>query len=135
MVRLAGCAKEVPTADAWRKRLVRGAEVSLDREPVSLIVDPELGCLEVREHSVLYPLALMSSCSEMPNAEARDAFELCVAFGGLDTLVFQFDEAAERTGFAAALFELSTTARQQGDAIPDECAGEYVWASGSEVEF
>eukprot|EP00448_Togula_jolla_P029659 CAMPEP_0170628690 /NCGR_PEP_ID=MMETSP0224-20130122/32849_1 /TAXON_ID=285029 /ORGANISM="Togula jolla, Strain CCCM 725" /LENGTH=205 /DNA_ID=CAMNT_0010956193 /DNA_START=90 /DNA_END=704 /DNA_ORIENTATION=+ len=103
-----------PSSQAWTRRLFEGAVVALDGEPVHIRIDTELGCLEVREHETLCPLAELRICRELPQkpGDIAAAFELMASFGELDTLLFQFDEAEHRAGFRAALEGVAHDARQ-----------------------
>eukprot|EP00811_Abedinium_folium_P011368 NODE_2051_length_2305_cov_10.168044.p1 GENE.NODE_2051_length_2305_cov_10.168044~~NODE_2051_length_2305_cov_10.168044.p1 ORF type:complete len:663 (-),score=201.60 NODE_2051_length_2305_cov_10.168044:189-2177(-) len=101
----------------WRRRLLAGASVSLDQEPVSLWLDREIGCLEVREHEAMYPLAELHECSELPHEGVEGAaFELELGFADFDAVLLQFDEEDDRAGFAAALQRLAAEAREAGPA-------------------
>lgn len=104
----------------WRRRLCQGAIMALDGEPVRVLLDTELGCLEVREHEALYPLAELRMCSELPHKshDLDTAYELTITFGELEALLFQFDEEEERAGFRAALDALAVEAR--GGHFPDD---------------
>jgi hypothetical protein len=100
----------------WRRSLEIGAAVFLDGEPVYLKVDMELGCLEVREHELLYPLAELQTCEQRACDSSADAYvgsyECIATFAELDALRFQFSEAAQRDGFVSALNELAQEAQQ-----------------------
>eukprot|EP00428_Durinskia_dybowskii_P025382 CAMPEP_0170240298 /NCGR_PEP_ID=MMETSP0116_2-20130129/19907_1 /TAXON_ID=400756 /ORGANISM="Durinskia baltica, Strain CSIRO CS-38" /LENGTH=219 /DNA_ID=CAMNT_0010491117 /DNA_START=54 /DNA_END=713 /DNA_ORIENTATION=+ len=103
------------SGDCWIRQLRVGAVVALDREPVHVAHDSELNCLEVREHDLLYPLAEMRTCTELAGAAVgapEDCYELEVAFADLEVLLFQFDCAEQRAGFAEALGLLAAQARE-----------------------
>mmetsp|Transcript_105156 Transcript_105156/g.302362 ORF Transcript_105156/g.302362 Transcript_105156/m.302362 type:complete len:247 (-) Transcript_105156:164-904(-) len=111
---------EEASAEAWIRRLRKGTEVALDRETVRAVLDTELWCLEIPEHDLLYPLAELRACTALglpqhfgEKAALQDVFELEVAIADFDELIFQFDEAEQRDGFAAAL-EVLAAAAQRG---------------------
>lgn len=100
----------------WRRRLLAGVNVSLDNEPVFVKHDDDLACLEIPAHDALVPLAVLKRCEALPCDEVTcDAshFELRVMFDSeeMETLVFQFDQESDRTGFANALEELAAEAK------------------------
>lgn len=109
--------EEVPplNTEGWLRRLQHGAVVALDGGPVRVALDAELGCLEIREHDLLYPLAELKTCTELRSSgqpEEGDAYDLEVSFADFDVLLFQFDDVVQRAGFAAALDTLATFARK-----------------------
>lgn len=110
------------------RQLKAGTQISLDREPVYMELDSELGCLEVREHNQLYPLTVMTSCEVIDGY--GDVCELAVGFdfeqAGVERLVFQFDDHDDRAGFAETLFILASQASHSDPAM----AG-YVCVNGS----
>mmetsp|Transcript_31665 Transcript_31665/g.80357 ORF Transcript_31665/g.80357 Transcript_31665/m.80357 type:complete len:245 (-) Transcript_31665:176-910(-) len=110
---------EEASAEAWIRRLRKGTEVTLDRETVRAVLDTELWCLEIPVHDLLYPLAELRACTALgppqhfgEKAALQDVFELEVAIADFDELIFQFDEAEQRDGFAAALEVLAASAQR-----------------------
>eukprot|EP00418_Pyrodinium_bahamense_P080984 CAMPEP_0179068080 /NCGR_PEP_ID=MMETSP0796-20121207/29822_1 /TAXON_ID=73915 /ORGANISM="Pyrodinium bahamense, Strain pbaha01" /LENGTH=258 /DNA_ID=CAMNT_0020765133 /DNA_START=22 /DNA_END=797 /DNA_ORIENTATION=- len=107
------------SADEWRQQLLtKGAKVLLECGPAVLRVDLELGCLEVREHEALYPLAELRTCDEYsPSYDCEAPVRLVVDFADLDSLICQFEWAEQRAGFKVALDRFAAEARQE--RLPD----------------
>lgn len=122
-----GAVSASASAAAWKARLRVGTAVALDSEPVELFLDVDSGRLGVRQHHKLYRLSEMRVCIEMPQGDPSAAFELAVVFANVDALVFQFDEAGQRSGFRQAIDQLAQEARQgriQEDVAYQECDDE-----------
>lgn len=128
----------------WKRKLLAGLVVSLDREPVTLAYDPDLQGLEVREHGSLHPLAVLTECRFTcdsptgPDDAGEKFYSVAVIFEGeLDELVFQFDEEADRVAFALTLQVLANEARDEKESCatterPQEQAG--TWQEEEESE-
>merc|ERR1712196_475351 len=91
----------------WRRRLLIGTSVLLNREHVRVKLNLKAGCLEICKHGTLYPLVNLSICSVFPCVTAEHCdhaiFELEVSVAGLEVLVFEFNDEEQRAGFAEAL--------------------------------
>jgi len=114
-------------AHCWRSRLADGTIMSLDNEQVHVALDTELWCLEVSDHEMLYPLALLSSCVALPqqlpapglggaavstNHILEDiSYQLAVAFGELGCFHFKLNTLEERSALQVSLVELAAEAR------------------------
>jgi len=107
-----GRSEVVDTPEAWIRLLKGGTMLSVDNEKVRVSLDPELWCLEIQEHELLYPLAELRAfaamsprCRSDVAVESEDVggFALSVCIADYDSLTFHFQKESSRTSFTTAL--------------------------------
>lgn len=95
----------------WEAKLKSGTLVLMGGKRSTLAYDQALQCLDLRDQDALYPLAALCECAHLPKKAGRP-LEIFVLFHDTESLVFEFERAHDRAGFALTLQALAAEARK-----------------------
>mmetsp|Transcript_82972 Transcript_82972/g.216220 ORF Transcript_82972/g.216220 Transcript_82972/m.216220 type:complete len:289 (-) Transcript_82972:103-969(-) len=123
----------------WEAKLKIGTLVLMSGKRSAVAYDQALQCLDLRDQGALYPLAALCECAHLPRKAGRP-LELFALFHDTESLVFEFERAHDRAGFALTLQALAAEARKdkwhedavcEGDSDEESECGEMGWEARS----